>query len=207
MYFHDWCIRTEGISHVKQSHYGPEGECCIQWGEGMVRPRKAGALRVLFGAFSAGTSIPFQKPLQNQAGASDNTSRVHGFKVELCKSQARTGVYVWGKSTFPESGWWMGPCELEWGQGTKATDHIHMLFWTRCPHRQKSWKFFCSQVHDNTVDFVPFTGWAGSHYKSIKRTLTNVDLCPDGERHLVTVQFWHESLSLMYPPEENSNSP
>lgn len=110
----------------------------------MVGPRKAGALRVLFRAFLAGTSIPFQKPLENQAGASDNTSRVHGFKVELCKSQARIGVYVWGKSTFPEGGWWMGPCKLGWGQGAKATDHVHMIFWTRCPHCQKSWKFFGS---------------------------------------------------------------
>lgn len=104
MYFHDWRIRTEGIGHVKQSHYSPEGECCVQWGEVTAGSGKAGSPERSFGGFLAGTSIPIQKPLESQAGASDNTSRVHGFKVELCKSQAWMGW--WGgrcaESTFPE---------------------------------------------------------------------------------------------------------
>lgn len=56
--------------------------------------RRHGTLRVLSGGFFPGSFIPIQKPLESQTGASDDTFRVHEFKVKLAK--ARHG---W---------WWVG---------------------------------------------------------------------------------------------------
>lgn len=66
--------------------------------------REGGALRVLSGEALSWHFHSNQKPVGSQAGASDSNFRVHEFKVEPCKSQARMDVAD-GKCTFPAGGW------------------------------------------------------------------------------------------------------